>query len=222
MLRPCKLPKLVSRGVGQQHRTIKHGDEELPLIGLDFGFLNGSGDADRPVTFLAAADSDTKSVFAMPLTRKGATDFAAAKFVEWLRSLGHRSMLLQSDGEPAMTARSQAIGVENHLGARVPHGHALMLFALTHAAKCISCYRLGAEGKTPEELRTGRAWRKTMATFGERLLGFPLKEDSRKRDVEPKSVPGLFLGHAPRTATTLILTPGGRRRRSRRRRRPEE
>eukprot|EP00971_Amphidinium_carterae_P317888 6319444-Amphidinium_carterae.1 len=24
------------------------------------------------------------------------------------------------------------------------------------------------------------------------VLGFPLKEDSRKRDVEPKAVPGLF------------------------------
>eukprot|EP00971_Amphidinium_carterae_P115368 2284902-Amphidinium_carterae.1 len=182
----------------------------------------------------------------MPLTRKGATDFATAKFVEWLRSLGHRRVLLQSDGEPAMIAlqdeirmqavdlelilresivgdhhwqgngaaempRSQVIGIENHLGARVPHGHALMLFALTRAAKCINCYRLGAEGKTPEELRTGRAWRKTMAAFGEMVLGFPLKEDSRKRDVEPKAVPGLYCDHTGADARRSILRVRGPR-----------
>eukprot|EP00971_Amphidinium_carterae_P105101 2081178-Amphidinium_carterae.2 len=71
--------------------------EELPLIALDFGFLNGSHDADRPITFVAAADSSARGVFAMPLTRKGATEFATAKLVAWLRSLGHRRMIFQSD-----------------------------------------------------------------------------------------------------------------------------
>eukprot|EP00971_Amphidinium_carterae_P243325 4831674-Amphidinium_carterae.1 len=38
-----------SRGTGPQHRAWKHGEEELPLVALDFGFLNGSHDADRPI-----------------------------------------------------------------------------------------------------------------------------------------------------------------------------
>eukprot|EP00971_Amphidinium_carterae_P188105 3733725-Amphidinium_carterae.1 len=65
-------------------------------------------------------------------------------------------------------ARTQVIGVENHLGTRMPHGHALMLFALTHGARCINHFRVGADGRTPEELRTGRAFKKTMANFGEK------------------------------------------------------
>eukprot|EP00971_Amphidinium_carterae_P065589 1299546-Amphidinium_carterae.2 len=183
----------------------------------------------------------------MPLTRKGATDFATAKLVEWLRSLGHRRLILQSDREPAMLrlkeevrmqlpgvevipresavgdhesngaaeaairrvkdmTRSQVAGIENALGAKMTHGHVLTLFALLRAAHCLNCYRAG---RTAEELRTGREWRKTIAVFRERVLGYPLKLDSQKRDLEAKAVSGLFVGYAPRTATTLLLTEEG-------------
>eukprot|EP00971_Amphidinium_carterae_P045862 902300-Amphidinium_carterae.1 len=43
----------------------------------------------------------------MPLTRKGSSTFAVERFVDWLRSLGHRRMILQSDGEPAILALKQ-------------------------------------------------------------------------------------------------------------------
>eukprot|EP00971_Amphidinium_carterae_P257179 5105762-Amphidinium_carterae.1 len=57
------------------------------------------------------------------------------------------------------------------------HGHVLMHFALPCAAHCLNCYRAGADGCTAEELRGGRAWRKTIAVFGERVLGYPPPED---------------------------------------------
>eukprot|EP00971_Amphidinium_carterae_P260001 5158684-Amphidinium_carterae.1 len=48
----------------------------------------------------------------MPLTRKGTTEFATSSFVEWLRSLGHRKMVLQSDGEPAMISLKDAVRMQ--------------------------------------------------------------------------------------------------------------
>eukprot|EP00971_Amphidinium_carterae_P259347 5146243-Amphidinium_carterae.1 len=45
------------------------------------------------ITFVAAADSNTRRAFAMPLTRKGATDFAMAKLLEWLRCVDMRAPL---------------------------------------------------------------------------------------------------------------------------------
>eukprot|EP00971_Amphidinium_carterae_P188477 3741266-Amphidinium_carterae.1 len=36
-------------------------------------------------------------------------------------------------------------------------------------------FRTAVDGRTPEELRTGRPWNKTMAVYGERVLGYPLE-----------------------------------------------
>eukprot|EP00971_Amphidinium_carterae_P137551 2725978-Amphidinium_carterae.3 len=44
-----------------------------------------------------------------------------------------------------------------------------------------------------------------MAVHGERLLVYPLvQESARKKDVE--AVSGLYVGHAARTSTALLLT----------------
>eukprot|EP00971_Amphidinium_carterae_P144403 2861895-Amphidinium_carterae.1 len=80
--------------------------------------------------------------------------------------------------------RSQVVGIENQLGLKMPHGHALTHFALPHAAHCLinNCYRTGADGRTAEELRTGRTFKRPAAIFGEKVLGYPLKTDLKKRD----------------------------------------
>eukprot|EP00971_Amphidinium_carterae_P290961 5778017-Amphidinium_carterae.1 len=59
--------------------------------------------------------------------------------------------------------RTQVVGIESRCGGSIPHGHVLVLFALPHAARCMNNFRTGADGRTPEELRTGRPWKKTMA-----------------------------------------------------------
>eukprot|EP00971_Amphidinium_carterae_P051197 1008185-Amphidinium_carterae.1 len=51
-----------------------------------------------------------------------------------------------------------------------------------------------------------------MAVFGEKVLGYPLKTESRKKDVEAKAIPGLYVGYAARTSTALLLTETGVRR----------
>eukprot|EP00971_Amphidinium_carterae_P031877 628135-Amphidinium_carterae.1 len=203
------------------HRSIEHDKEELPRVALDFGFLkdlNGSLDTDRPITFVAALDSNTRHVFAMPLTRKGATDFATAKLVEWLKSLGHRRLILQSDGEPAMLKLKEEVRMqlpdveviprESAVGDHKSNGAAeAAIRRVKDMTRCQDVPR--PDGRTAEELSSGRAWRKTTAVFGERVLGYRLKLDSKKRDLDAKAVSGLFVGYAPRTATTLLLTEQG-------------
>eukprot|EP00971_Amphidinium_carterae_P226246 4487520-Amphidinium_carterae.1 len=105
----------------------------------------------------------------MPLTRKGSTDFALAKFAgrchhgpsercrtcddqsqgrgqdaggrRWTSSSSCESPVgehqVNGAAESAIRsvkdmARTQMICVENQLGARMPHEHALMLLAFTH------------------------------------------------------------------------------------------
>eukprot|EP00971_Amphidinium_carterae_P283785 5634172-Amphidinium_carterae.1 len=51
-----------------------------------------------------------------------------------------------------------------------------------------------------------------MAVFGEKVLGYPLRTESRKKDVEAKAIPGLYVGHAASTSTALLLTEIGVRR----------
>eukprot|EP00971_Amphidinium_carterae_P189506 3761761-Amphidinium_carterae.1 len=83
-----------------------------------------------------------------------------------------------------------------------------MLFAIPHAARRINCFRVGSDGRTAEELRTG-PWKKVMCTFGEKVLGYPTKVGTKKRDMEAKAIPGLYVGHTARTASALLLTEGG-------------
>ena len=75
---------------------------------------------------------------------------------ELLRRLGHRRAIFQSDGEPSIVAHKTATFVLWHV-------HLI----LTMASDAISFFRIGRDGLTAEMRRSGRAWKKLFAEFGE-------------------------------------------------------
>ena len=62
-------------------------------------------------------------------------------------------------------------------------------------------FKIGDDGKTAEQRRTGKKWEKVAIPFGERIQVKELVKDSRKRDLEPRWVTGYYVGHASRSGT---------------------
>ena len=92
---------------------------------------------------------------------------------------------------------------------RLPFGHPLVLWAPTYAAQAINRFKIGDDGKTPEQRRTGKRWEKVAVPFGERIQVKELVKDVRKRDLEPRWLTGYYVGHASRSGTALVLTASG-------------
>eukprot|EP00971_Amphidinium_carterae_P283552 5628941-Amphidinium_carterae.1 len=110
-------------------------------------------------------------------------------------------------------ARTQVVWFENRLGGTACAPPPCP--CLVRAPPCIALHQLLPRWCRRQD--AGRAQsRKALETrhgcfkFGERVLGFPVRaETGKKKDVEPKAIPGLYIGHTGRTATALLLTPGG-------------
>ncbi|CAK0906615.1 unnamed protein product, partial [Prorocentrum cordatum] len=92
---------------------------------------------------------------------------------------------------------------------RLPFGHPLMLWAPTYAAQMLNRFKIGDDGKTSEQRRSGKRWEKVTVPFGERIQVKKLVKDSLKRDLEPRWVTGYYVGHTSRSGTALVLTSKG-------------
>eukprot|EP00971_Amphidinium_carterae_P062279 1232844-Amphidinium_carterae.1 len=66
------------------------------------------------------------------------------------------------------------------------------------------------DGRTPDQRRTGRRWRRLAAEFGERVLFMPVAARGERRAAEEnRMVDGVFIGHHERTGAALFLSPKG-------------
>ncbi|CAK0860922.1 unnamed protein product [Prorocentrum cordatum] len=92
---------------------------------------------------------------------------------------------------------------------RLPFGHPLMLWAPTYAAQMLNRFKIGDDGKTSEQRRSGKRWEKVTVPFGERIQVKKLVKDSLKRDLGPCWVTGYCVGHTSRSGTALVLTSKG-------------
>ena len=68
----------------------------------------------------------------------------------------------------------------------VPQGHPLTYWAPRYAAEQINRFKIGEDGRTPDERRTGKKWVKPMPLFGEKILVKPAgkarRGEGRRRD----------------------------------------
>ena len=111
---------VAGRGNGQQHRTREEelrAQDGLPVIASDYTFMSQSGAEDgRAKPILVVKDSRTSSVAATFVDAKGPTPYAVKYFTNFLKSLGYKRVVMQSDGEPSIvalkTAAADAAGVE--------------------------------------------------------------------------------------------------------------
>ena len=102
--------------------------------------------------------------------------------------------------------RAIVLAMEAHLGA-VPLTHPLMMWVPRHAAAVLNRYRRGDDGFTPEQRRTGRAWRRPALQFGECVQFKPTS--GKRTDLAPRLEEGLYVGHHERTGSVICLTTAG-------------
>ena len=69
-------------------------------------------------------------------------------------------------GEVKRQVRVLRYALEEHMGP-TKDGHPILRWLPTAAADAISRYRIGRDGLTAEQRRTGRPWKKLIAEFGE-------------------------------------------------------
>ena len=89
----------------------------------------------------------------------------------------------------------------------IPEDHPLLLWVPRYAAEQSNRYRVGADGRTAEERRTGKKWIKPMPVFGERIMIKPAGRG--KRGDQTRMKPARFLGCHSRFGSVLGMTTEG-------------
>ena len=102
--------------------------------------------------------------------------------------------------------RAITMMVEKRLG-KLPEGHPLLLWIPRYAAEQANRHRLGHDGKTPEERRTGKRWLKPTPIYGERIMIKPAGKG--KKDDASRMKPARFIGCHNRFGSVLGMTEEG-------------
>ena len=100
--------------------------------------------------------------------------------------------------------------LEERLGRRLEWTEPLASWIVRHAANCLSRYRVQADGRTPDQRRTGKKWRRLASLARESPSTQWLREGERRAagDAE-RMLDGIFVGHHERTGAALFLTSKG-------------
>ena len=96
---------VAARGVGQQHRDVQPEEIADPVISSDYAYMSQKEDEVLPM--LIARDRKTKAYAATMVDEKGNSTYTTSYWVGWLRSLGHRRVVMKSDNEPALLTLKQ-------------------------------------------------------------------------------------------------------------------
>ena len=106
--------------------------------------------------------------------------------------------------------RALKFEVEESTGKKLGDKDHMLSWIPRHAAFLLSKYRVGEDGKTCEQRRTGRAWRRPALTFGERILFKPVQSGNRKKnDFQVRMIEGHYVGTSMRSAELLVMTVDG-------------
>ena len=78
-----------------------------------------------------------------------------------------------------------------------------------HAANCMSRYRIMDDGRTPDQRRCGRTWKRPVVEFGESVHFRPVGENNALRGGDQRLLRGVYVGHHERSGAAIFLTPDG-------------
>ena len=99
--------------------------------------------------------------------------------------------------------------LEARLGQQLEETDPVLSWLPRHAADLISRYKVGLDGKTAEQRRTGHSWRKPALEFGEKILFKEARPELRQSTFAPVMEEGRYLGHHGRTGQLLVITSEG-------------
>ena len=78
-----------------------------------------------------------------------------------------------------------------------------------HAANCVSRYRIMDDGRTPDQRRCGKTWKRPVVEFGESVHFRPVGENNALRGGDQRLLRGVYVGHHERSGAAIFLTPDG-------------
>ena len=103
--------------------------------------------------------------------------------------------------------RAVQLMLEKKLEGGIPDQHPLLYWLPRYVAEQTNRYKIGEDGRTAEERRTGKKWSKPMPLFGERILAKPCGKG--KRGDVAKMIPGRYVGTHNRFGSILAMTEQG-------------
>ena len=118
------------------------------------------------------------------------------------------------DAEEAVKKIKQQIrkmkgSLEDFFGEYLDPSHSLIAWLPRHAADLITKYKIGHDGKTADQRRTGKKWKMPLLQFGERAHFRLLKAEARKSGFGQKLLQGRFVGFHSRSGCLLMMTEKG-------------
>ena len=103
--------------------------------------------------------------------------------------------------------------MEERLKRPLDWNEPLATWLVRHSANCVSRYRIQADGKTPDQWRTGKRWRRQAVVFGKReraaFLPVAARREGRVAGDAERKKDGIFVGHHERTGASLFLSERG-------------
>ena len=76
-------------------------------------------------------------------------------------------------------------------------------------ANCVSRYKLMDDGRTPDQRRCGKTWKRPVVEFGESVHFRPVGENNALPGGDLRLLRGVFVGHHERSGAAISLTPDG-------------
>ena len=77
--------------------------------------------------------------------------------------------------------------LEDKLRKRLANDDVLLAWLPRHAAALLSRYRQGEDGRTSEQRRSGRTWKKPIVNFGDRIMFRPVNTKSARNAEHKRS-----------------------------------
>ena len=78
-----------------------------------------------------------------------------------------------------------------------------------HAANSVSRYRIMDDGRTPDQRRCGKTWKRPVVEFGESVHFRPVGENNALRGGDQRLLRGVYVGHHERSGAEIFFTPDG-------------
>ena len=99
--------------------------------------------------------------------------------------------------------------LEQRLGNRIDEKDPLMSWIPRHAANCVSRSQLMDDGRTPDQRRCGKTWKRPVVEFGESAHFRPVVRTMQLRAGDQRMLRGVYVGHHERSGVAIFLTPDG-------------
>ena len=101
--------------------------------------------------------------------------------------------------------QTRVLPLEERLMRQLDRSEPLATWLVRHLANCLSRCRVQEDGKTPDQRRTGKRWRRQAVEFGEKAAFLPVaaRVEGRVAGDAERMMDGIFVGHHERTRASF-------------------